>query len=71
MSLTASAASAALTLLADGPDDGSKRPWRPNDPVKEQRDLYTQFVISTALGLSAFLAFCVRVLLLWCVGFDR
>ncbi|KAJ6169122.1 hypothetical protein N7497_001965 [Penicillium chrysogenum] len=59
MSLTASAASAALTLLADGPDDGSKRPWRPNDPVKEQRDLYTQFVISTALGLSAFLAFCI------------
>lgn len=59
MSLTASAASAVLTLLADKPDDGSKRRWE--DQLKEQRDLYTQFVISSALGLSAFLTFCVGV----------
>ncbi|EKV15185.1 hypothetical protein PDIG_28660 [Penicillium digitatum PHI26] len=57
MSLTASAASAVFTLLADKPDDERKRRWE--DQLKEQRDLYTQFVISSALGLSAFLTFCI------------
>jgi hypothetical protein len=58
MSLTASAATAVLTALADKPDDGGERRWE--DQLKEQRDLYTQFVISSALGLGAFLTFCVR-----------
>lgn len=62
MSLTASAASAVFTLLADKPDDERKRRWE--DQLKEQRDLYTQFVISSALGLSAFLTFCVCVFVL-------
>lgn len=57
MSLSASAASAVLTVLADKTDGGSERRWE--DQLKEQRDLYTQFVISSALGLSAFLTFCV------------
>ncbi|KAJ5963930.1 uncharacterized protein N7479_003806 [Penicillium vulpinum] len=59
MSLTASATSAVLTMLADSPDGdgGSKRRWE--DQLREQRDLYTQFVISSALGLSAFLTFCI------------
>ncbi|KAJ5824963.1 hypothetical protein N7447_007303 [Penicillium robsamsonii] len=57
MSLTASATSAVLTLLADSPDGGSRRRWE--DQLREQRDLYTQFVISSALGLSAFLTFCI------------
>ncbi|KAJ5239379.1 hypothetical protein N7468_003998 [Penicillium chermesinum] len=58
MSFTTSAATAMLTALAKDPktpDDG--RPGRP--PTDGQRDLYTQFVISFALGLGAFLAFCV------------
>lgn len=57
MSLTASAATAVWTVLADDPDDGRERRWE--DQTKEQRDLYTQFVISCALGLGAFLSFCV------------
>ncbi|KAJ5473839.1 hypothetical protein N7475_003405 [Penicillium sp. IBT 31633x] len=57
MSLSATAASAVLTVLADKTDGGSERRWE--DQLKEQRDLYTQFVISSALGLSAFLTFCV------------
>lgn len=64
MSLTASAATAVWTVLADDPGDGSERRWE--DQTKEQRDLYTQFVISCALGLGAFLSFCVR---LWFLGF--
>jgi len=56
MSLTASAATAVLTAFADNPDGGENR-W--GDQLNDQRDLYTQFVISCALGLSAFLAFCV------------
>lgn len=59
MSLTASAATAVLTALADKPDGGGERRWE--DQLKEQRDLYTQFVISSALGLGAFLTFCVSV----------
>jgi hypothetical protein len=59
MSLTASTATAVLTALADTPDGGGERRWE--DQLKEQRDLYTQFVISSALGLGAFLTFCVSV----------
>ena len=40
-------------------DDGRERRW--GDQTSEQRDLYTQFVISIALGLGAFLAFCVCI----------
>lgn len=29
------------------------------DQTRDQRDLYTQFVISISLGLSAFIAFCI------------
>lgn len=39
--------------------NGGERRWE--DQTKEQRDLYTQFVISLALGLGAFLSFCVRL----------
>lgn len=57
MSLTTSAATAVWTVLVDDPGDGRERRWE--DQTKEQRDLYTQFVISCALGLGAFLSFCV------------
>lgn len=57
MSLTASAATAVWTILADDPDNGGEHRWE--DQTKQQRDLYTQFVISFALGLGAFLSFCV------------
>ena len=40
--------------------NGGERRW--DDQTKEQRDLYTQFVISFALGLGAFLSFCVSFL---------
>jgi hypothetical protein len=57
MSFTASAATALFTILADDSedDDGGKR-W---DDQTKSRDLYTQFVISFALGLGAFISFCV------------
>lgn len=38
-------------------DNGSDNPLAPD--TKNQRDLTTQLVISIALGLSAFVAFCV------------
>ncbi|KAJ5924642.1 hypothetical protein N7466_008829 [Penicillium verhagenii] len=57
MSLTASAVTTIWTALADDPDDGGEHRWE--DQTKQQRDLYTQFVISFALGLGAFLSFCV------------
>lgn len=59
MSFTASAATAFFTVLADDSDDddGGRR-W--GDQTKS-RDLYTQFVISFALGLGAFISFCVSV----------
>jgi hypothetical protein len=60
MSLTTSAATALWTVLADDPDDnGRERHWE--DQIKQQRDLYTQIVISSALGLGAFLSFCVWI----------
>ena len=45
------------TVLGSDSDDGRERRWE--DQTKEQRDLYTQFVISFALGMGAFLSFCV------------
>jgi hypothetical protein len=59
MSFTASAVTALFTVLADDSedDDGGRR-W--GDQTKS-RDLYTQFVISFALGLGAFISFCVGV----------
>ncbi|OJJ39872.1 hypothetical protein ASPWEDRAFT_105675 [Aspergillus wentii DTO 134E9] len=66
MSFTESAAAAMLTVAtAVMVDETGKptptHPHRPDlvDPRKGQRDLYTQFVISFALGLGAFLSFCV------------
>jgi len=38
-------------------DNGSDNPLAPD--TKNQRDLTTQLVVSIALGLSAFVAFCV------------
>ena len=55
-----SSATSALTEMPSSIglfDDGRERRW--GDQTSEQRDLYTQFVISIALGLGAFLAFCV------------
>ncbi|OQE28342.1 hypothetical protein PENSTE_c003G00025 [Penicillium steckii] len=58
MSLTVSAADALLTASKDGPNNGhGERKW--GDQTHETRDLYTQFVISFALGLGAFITFCV------------
>lgn len=59
MSLTTSAATALWTVLDNDPDDGRERRWE--DQTKEHRDLYTQIVVSSALGLGAFLSFCVRL----------
>lgn len=56
MSVTNSAATTVWTTI-DTLKDGRERRW--GDQTQEQRDLYTQFVISIALGLCAFLAFCV------------
>lgn len=62
MSATATAATAVLTVAAaaatnNGTGEGGRR-WE--DQTRGQRDLYTQFIISSALGLGAFLTFCVR-----------
>ncbi|KAL4782514.1 hypothetical protein BJX76DRAFT_289129 [Aspergillus varians] len=59
MSLTESAAATIVTaaIVANNGtgDEGRKR----QDPIKGQRDLYTQLVISLALGITAFLFFCL------------
>ncbi|RHZ65683.1 uncharacterized protein CDV56_108778 [Aspergillus thermomutatus] len=59
MSLTESAATALATVAAatavETGDHGRK--W--TDQTKNQRDIYTQLVISLALGLSAFMSFCI------------
>ena len=55
MSLTA--ALSAASTPADGGNNGNERGLA--DPRKGLRDFYTQFVISSALGLTAFLSFCV------------
>lgn len=57
MSLTA--VLSAATSVADPGDGGHERKWA--DQTRKQRDLYTQFVISSALGLVAFFSFCVCV----------
>lgn len=57
MSFTTSAATALFTILDNDPEDGDRgRHW---EDQTQYRDLYTQFVISFALGLGAFVAFCV------------
>lgn len=33
----------------------------PTDPANGQKDVYVQLVLSLALGVSAFVAFCVRI----------
>jgi hypothetical protein len=44
----------------DGDGDGDDRsPPKYQDQAGGQRDLYTQIVISSIFGLSAFLTFCV------------
>lgn len=56
MSLTAST----VATLASTADPGSGHdPWQRQ--TRGLRDLYTQLVVSAVLGLSAFLAFCVRI----------
>ena len=60
-------ASAILSLAAGG--GGSKRKYQ--DQTRYQRDLVTQVVISSTLGLSAFFTFCVGFPCLYtCVGTD-
>lgn len=68
MSLTESAVAAMATAITVAnhhgtnngtDDDGPGRKW--DDQLKG--DLYTQLVISLALGITAFLSFCVRGLL--------
>ena len=41
---------------------GNKQSDNGTDPTKDPRDLATQAVFSIALGLSAFLTFCVSIL---------
>ena len=72
LSAAATASTSALHALAtggngtgDGDGDGGGGgdpgldPPQYQDRTKGQRDLYTQIVISSLLGLSAFLTFCV------------
>ncbi|KAE8383736.1 hypothetical protein BDV26DRAFT_250688 [Aspergillus bertholletiae] len=60
MSSTLSAAAAILTVAAAGDDNDNPDGHRGyQDPTRGQRDLYTQLVISLALGLSAFFSFCI------------
>ncbi|KAE8356641.1 glycogen debranching enzyme [Aspergillus coremiiformis] len=56
---TKAAAAAMLTAAVEGdkPGGGHEPTW--GDQTRGQRDLYTQLVISCALGLCAFLSFCV------------
>lgn len=66
MSLTSSAAAEILTAAAvviEKPDDPHEPRW--GDQTRGQRDLYTQLVLSLALGLTAFFAFCVCPLIPW------
>jgi hypothetical protein len=36
--------------------------YNPTDPANGQKDIYVQLVLSLALGVSAFLGFCVSIL---------
>ncbi|KKA20958.1 Uncharacterized protein T310_5012 [Rasamsonia emersonii CBS 393.64] len=59
MSATAIAATAVFDVApAMATHDGPNEPRWEDQARRGQRDLYTQFVISVILGLSAFLAFC-------------
>lgn len=67
MSLTTTSAATALwTVLADDPDNNGREGRRWEDQTGQQRDLYTQIAISSALGLGAFLSFCVWIYFLSC-----
>ena len=60
MSLAESAATAVHVIAsstATNQPGGVQGPWQ--DQLKNQWDLYTQLVISSVLGLGAFLSFCV------------
>lgn len=63
MSLTRPVATALLSTAAfivDEPaDPGNPHEPKWDDQTRGQRDLYTQLVISSAVGLSAFFSFCV------------
>lgn len=62
MTVATTAASAAVSvatalLTNDDEDGGHERKW--TDQARDQRDLYTQLVISCALGLCALFSFCL------------
>lgn len=59
-SVTATAIDAAFRPLATD-EKGGKHDPNYQDQARGQRDLYTQIIVSSALGLSAFLTFCVRL----------
>jgi archaellum biogenesis protein FlaJ (TadC family) len=48
---------AATTAVVAATVTSNEPKWE--DQTRNQRDLYTQFVISISLGLSAFIAFCI------------
>ncbi|CAL5865949.1 uncharacterized protein PFLUO_LOCUS156 [Penicillium psychrofluorescens] len=56
MSLTKSAVTPLVAVLSNNSGDAPGRRW---GDQTEGRDLYTQFSISLALGLGAFLSFCL------------
>lgn len=62
MSFAASATLAALSN-ATAVEERDDKPGKVSDLTRGQRDLYTQFVISSALGLGAFFSFCVCLLI--------
>ncbi|OJJ43230.1 hypothetical protein ASPZODRAFT_19633 [Penicilliopsis zonata CBS 506.65] len=61
MSLPVSVATALLSeatiVMFDNSSDPIHEPW--TDQTKSQRDLYTQLVISSTIGMGAFLSFCL------------
>ncbi|KAL3496478.1 hypothetical protein BJX62DRAFT_193332 [Aspergillus germanicus] len=58
MSFTQAAMAAVVTAAVTAADNGTHD--EPDfDPTKKTRDIYTQLVISSALGITAFLAFCL------------
>ena len=68
MSFAASAVAASTAVAsAVATNDPDRRPPLWDDQTRNQRDLYTQLIISSALGLGAFLSFCVCLIpfLVW------
>ncbi|KAJ0421981.1 hypothetical protein BJY00DRAFT_102528 [Aspergillus carlsbadensis] len=60
MSFTQAAMAAVVTAAVTAADNGThNEPNNPSDPIKSTRNIYTQLVISSALGITAFLAFCL------------